>query len=314
MIAIERRFRPGGMKLLCGRLLGTALIVLLGAETVAVADPWLWQSDMVTPFRLQMLVAAVTLALLTIMFRRRSLYVLAAAVLVGNLAPIAERLMVRHTLPARAQGRAVSIVFANVLCDNRAFDRVPAMVRAQGPDLFIASETTPEWMAHLDTLKDRYPYRFYAGPGIFGIAAFARRPFAARVLRIGRHKMPLGRLEFDDMVVLVAHPQPPARYGLATENRAYLETLARLAKASTKPVIVAGDLNATLWSHSLAPLLRIGMQWPAGSGLSYSWPAGQPYMMIQIDHILTRGAVAGTWRALPDIGSDHFPVRADLIF
>src|SRR3982751_3829180 len=123
------------------------------------------------------------------------------------------------------------------------------MVRTQGPDLFVASETTPEWITHLDTLKDRYPYRFYAGPGIFGIAAYARRPFVAQVFRIGRHRMPLGRLEFDDMVVLVAHPQPPTRRGLAVENRAYLETLARLAHASTKPVILAGDLNATLWSN-----------------------------------------------------------------
>lgn len=269
---------------------------------------------MVTPFRLQMLLVAVALALLTMMFRQRGLYALAAVVLVGDLGPTAERLMARHTLPTRAKGRAVSVLFSNVLCDNRQFDSVPAMVRTQAPDLFIASETTPEWMTHLDTLKDRYPYRFYAGPGIFGIAAYSRRPFVAQVLRIGRHQMPLGRLEFDDMVVLVAHPQPPARRGLTAENRAYLETLARLAQASTKPVILAGDLNATLWSHSLEPLIEIGMQWPAGSGLSYSWPVGKAYMMIQIDQILTRGAVAGTWRVLPAVGSDHFPVRADLVF
>ena len=314
MAEIEQRFRPEDRQRLARWMLGAALITLCGAEATALADRWLWQSDMVTPFRLQMLVAAMALALLTIMFRRRSLYVFAAIALVGDLGPIAERLMVRHTLPARAQGHAGSVVFANVLCDNRAFDRVPAMVRGQAPDLFIASETTPEWMTHLDALKDRYRYRFYAGPGIFGIAAFARRPFTARVFRIGPHQMPLARLEFDDMVVLVAHPQPPARRGLATENRAYLEALARLAQTSTKPVILAGDLNATLWSHSLEPLIRIGMQWPAGSGLTYSWPVGQPYMMIQIDQILTRGAVAGIWRVLPDIGSDHFPVRADLVF
>ena len=302
------------MRRLLAWMLGVALIALFGSEVVALASQWLWQSDMITPFRLQMFLGAVALALLTIPFRRPSLYALAAVVLIGDLGPIAQRLIVRHTLPAHAQGHAVSVVFSNVLCDNRQFDRVPAMVRAQAPDLFIASETTPEWMMHLDTLKDRYPYRFYAGPGIFGIAAYARRPFTARVLRIGRHQMPLGRLEFDDMVVFVAHPQPPTRRGLTAENRAYLETLARLVEASPKPVILAGDLNATLWSHSLTPLVRIGVQWPAGSGLTYSWPVGKPYMMVQIDQILTRGAVAGTWRVLPAVGSDHFPVRADLVF
>ena len=295
-------------------MLGIALIALLGSESAALAGQWLWQGDMVAAFRLQLSVGAVVLALLTILSRRRSLQVLAVVALVGALGPIAQRLLVRQSLPAHGQGRAVSIVFANVLCDNREFDRVPDMVRAQAPDLFVASETTPEWMTHLDTLRDRYPYRFYAGPGIFGIAAYARRPFTARVFRIGRHQMPLGRLEFDDMVVLVAHPQPPARRGLTAENRAYLETLARLALASPKPVILAGDLNATLWSHSMKPLVGIGMQWPAGSGLTDSWPVGRPYMMIQIDQILTRGAVAGSWRVLPGVGSDHFPVRADLVF
>jgi endonuclease/exonuclease/phosphatase (EEP) superfamily protein YafD len=319
MIGIKASFsnregRPKGKRPLWRWTLSAALIALIATEMVALADRWLWQSDMVTPFRLQMLLAAVALALLTMLFRRRSLYVLAAVALAGDLGPIAERLMAQHVLPARGEGRAVSVLFANVLCDNRQFDRVPALVRSEAPDLFIASETTPEWMTHLDRLKDRYPYRFYAGPGIFGIAAFARRPFVARVLRVGRHRMPLGQLEFDDMVVLVAHPQPPARRGLTAENRAYLDTLALLARASRKPVILAGDLNATIWSHSLEPLIAIGMQWPAGSGLGYSWPADKPYMMIQIDQILTRGAVAGRWRVLPAVGSDHFPVRADLVF
>lgn len=302
------------MRSLWSRVLTIALTGLLGTEIVALAGRWFWQADMITPFRLQMLLAAALLALLTVSFRQRRLHVLAAIVLIGDLGPMAQRLIVQRTLPARAPGHGTSIVFANVLCDNRHFDDVSAMVRAEAPDLFVASETTPEWVAHLDTLRDHYRYRFHAGPGIFGIAAYARRPFTAQVFRIGRHRMPLGRLDFDDMVVLVAHPQPPARAGLAAENRAYIETLTRLARASTKPVILAGDLNATLWSYSMRPLIRIGMQWPAGSGLTYSWPAGRPYMMIQIDQILTRGAVAGRWRVLPTVGSDHFPVRADLVF
>ncbi|HKX63945.1 MAG TPA: endonuclease/exonuclease/phosphatase family protein, partial [Rhizomicrobium sp.] len=272
------------------------------------------QSDMVAPFRLHLTLAAIALSLLIVPFRQHWLFALAALALAGTLGPVAERMIARRTLPAHAPGRAVSVVSANVLCDNRQFDRVLAMARVEAPDLFIATETTPEWIAHLDALKARYPYRFHAGPGIFGIAAYARKPFVAQVFRIGRHKMPLGRLEFDDMVVLVGHSMPPVRAGLTAENREYLEALARLAEASSKPVILAGDLNATLWSHNMTPLLRAEMQWPSGSGLTYTWPVGRPHMAIQIDHILTRGAVAGAWRVLPGVGSDHYPVRADLVF
>jgi endonuclease/exonuclease/phosphatase (EEP) superfamily protein YafD len=295
-------------------VLGLALMALLGAEVVALTGSWLWQGDMITPFRLQMLAAGAGLGLLTIPLRRRALYGLVILVLCTNLVPMAPRLLERHSLPAHAKGHAISVVFANVLCDNRQFNRIPAMVRTEMPDVFVASETTPEWMAHLDGLKDRYPYRFYAGPGIFGIAAYARRPFTAQVFRIGRHQMPLGRLEFDNLVVLIAHPQPPARLGLAAENQAYLRALANLAQTAAKPVVVAGDLNATLWSHSLKPLIQADLQWPAGSGMAYSWPVGKPQMAIQIDHILTTHAVAGHYRVLPPDGSDHFPVRADLVF
>jgi endonuclease/exonuclease/phosphatase (EEP) superfamily protein YafD len=36
-------------------------------------------------------------------------------------------------------------------------------------------------------------------------------------------------------------------------------------------------------------------------------------MAIQIDQVLTRGMTAGNYRTLGDIGSDHYPVRVDLV-
>ncbi|MDF2983233.1 MAG: Endonuclease/exonuclease/phosphatase, partial [Devosia sp.] len=53
--------------------------------------------------------------------------------------------------------------------------------------------------------------------------------------------------------------------------------------------------------------------WPANSGLAYTWPAAKPWMAIQIDQVLTRGMTAGSFRTLGDVGSDHYPVRADLV-
>ena len=36
-------------------------------------------------------------------------------------------------------------------------------------------------------------------------------------------------------------------------------------------------------------------------------------MAIQIDHVLSLGMKAGRYRVLSDIGSDHYPVRAELV-
>ena len=36
-------------------------------------------------------------------------------------------------------------------------------------------------------------------------------------------------------------------------------------------------------------------------------------MAVQIDHVLTRGIKAGRYEVLGDVGSDHYPVRAELV-
>jgi len=64
----------------------------------------------------------------------------------------------------------------------------------------------------------------------------------------------------------------------------------------------------------LAPLLAQKVQWPQGAGLAYSWPSDKAWMAIQIDHIFTKGARAGDYFVLEELGYDHYPVRADLVF
>lgn len=98
------------MRRLWGGLLGLVMIALIGAECVGLFGQWLWQGDMITPFRLQMAVAAVALGLLTLPLRKRRLYMLATICLVANLAPMAERLIVRHSLPPNGDG-AISVSF-----------------------------------------------------------------------------------------------------------------------------------------------------------------------------------------------------------
>lgn len=274
-----------------------------------------WPGDMITPFRLYLLVLSVAGLIMALPFRRRWLIALGATVLAANALPVATRLIERRGLPASATGTPLSLLFSNVLCDNRHFDRVIALARNQNTDLFAAAETTPEWLDHLRTLHDLYPYSFTPdGLGNFGVALFAKQPFTAEVYRIGRYRMALARADFGDHIVYVAHPMPPANEDLAEDNRVYIEDLAARVAMETKPVIVAGDLNATLWSHDMASLVQQKMQWPKGSGMAYSWPASRSLLHIQIDQVLTTHARAGTYRVLPDVGSDHFPVRAEIWF
>ncbi len=290
-------------------LTGGLMISLMGLLSFAA-----WQGDMITPFRLQLLLCAVTAFGLSFYLRDKRLSILAAVTLASALIPVAVRLCDLRRLPAASAGdQSLSLISTNVLCDNRHYDRVLAMVEREHPDVLVAVETSPAWIKGLRPLETHYRYTLTPDIGIFGISVYARQAFTARMDRIGRARMPLAELHFKDFTLFVVHPMPPGSQKLVTENRLYLNILSERIRATQGRIIIAGDFNATPWSHSLSPLIATGAEWPHGSGLAYTWPTNRPGMAIQIDHILTRGAKAGSYRVLAPVGSDHFPVRADLV-
>jgi vancomycin resistance protein VanJ len=273
-----------------------------------------WPGDMLSPFRMQFLVLSLVALGATLMLKQRWLIGLALVVATMNLVPIAWRTLNRPVLPAESPGKPVSLVFSNVLTGNPEHAKVIALVEAEAPDIFAAAETSPEWIEALEALRDRYPYRYGPDLGIFGVAIYAQRPFTAEVFELGARGMVAARADFGDFVLYVAHPMPPANSTLTVDNRVYLDALAARIAAETKPVVLAGDLNATLWSGSLDSLIANRMQWPSGSGMTHTWPEGRPWLAIQIDHVLTKGVKAGRFKVLTAVGSDHLPVRTDLVF
>lgn len=294
------------------RLLTVACIGALIASLLAFLPQW--PGDMFAPFRIQLFILGLVMLCASLVQRKKWLVAASAAIAVLSIAPVVFRLAERQGLPASGHGRPVSIVSMNVLYFNSDYGRAPELALDQNSDVVTVFETTPEWLANLNVLDRRYPYR-YSPPGLktSGISLHAKAPFRAQIYKIGSRKAPLVKAEFDGYVVLAAHPYPPATPRLTEDLRLYVETVERLAKQQSKPVILAGDLNATLWSPSVAPLMRSRWQWPQGSGLTYTWPSFAPPLAIQIDHILTQGAQAGRFRVLTPVGSDHMPVRADLI-
>ncbi len=121
--------------------------------------PVLWQGEMINPFRPQILVATLTALAASILLRDKLLVNLAIVVMTLNALPMGGRFITMQRLPAPA-GEAhnrISIVSANVLCDNREFERVMTMVRRENPDIFVAVETSPPWLDGLKPLKPLYP-------------------------------------------------------------------------------------------------------------------------------------------------------------
>jgi endonuclease/exonuclease/phosphatase (EEP) superfamily protein YafD len=78
---------------------------------------------------------------------------------------------------------------------------------------------------------------------------------------------------------------------------------------------VVGDLNVTPWSPTFRDLLQAPglVDTARGRGLRGTWPVCLPGMRIPIDHCLVSGDLQVLDRQVgPGVGSDHFPVMADL--
>jgi vancomycin resistance protein VanJ len=71
-------------------------------------------------------------------------------------------------------------------------------------------------------------------------------------------------------------------------------------------VIVAGDLNTVLADDAVAPLTNL-VTAPT-TGFEFTYPEAFP--VVQIDHVLARGATVTEVRTLPATPSDHLPVIA----
>ena len=88
------------------------------------------------------------------------------------------------------------------------------------------------------------------------------------------------------------------------------------------PTIVAGDFNAGPRTPIVAALRNAGFEEAfegAGAGLGLSFPVFLRYRalplppLVRIDHVWVRGLEPLDARLLPDVGSDHLPLRVRLV-
>ncbi|MFI9487286.1 endonuclease/exonuclease/phosphatase family protein [Promicromonospora sp. NPDC052451] len=118
------------------------------------------------------------------------------------------------------------------------------------------------------------------------------------------------RREDAAVTLFVAH-LPSVRFGsggfeTGLRNASALQLADAVAAEENETVLVAGDLNAVLADDAIAPLTNLVTAPTTGFELTY--PATFP--VVQIDHVLARGATVTETRALPRTPSDHLPILA----
>ena len=294
------------------RLLSALIVLLMLGSIAGLGAGAHWFLDLFNHFRIQALLGSLVLLGASCAIDRRHLRVVGMLVLL-NAALVGWRLYQTMPMQLASKHAPLTIVASNVLGMNTRYDAVLEMVAREQPEVLVITEATHRWVKNLDSLHAAYPYRFiHSRDDNFGIAIYAKRPFEGTVRDIGHIRVPLVVADFDGFRLIAAHPVPPMDGFTAYENRHYLEAVARFAQMYDGAVVVAGDLNATLWSNALAPLLEAGLKRTAPFGLAYTWPSAMLPLAIQIDHFLVKGMAAQDFRVLENVGSDHFPIAVSV--
>ena len=217
--------------------------------------------------------------------------------------------------------RSLTLLHANVLQTNREHMAVLDLVKLVDADVVLLVETGPEWEAVLAPIAPRYPFRAAETvPNTYGMILLSKLPMQAVV----RHRLQPAvpsidarlRLRGGDIVDLYAvHPEPPIPGNDSGQRDAELVLVGRDIRARGRAAIVIGDLNDVAWSRTSRLFGEISeMGDPrVGRGLYPTFNARIPFLRWPLDHLfVTPHFDLVAIDRLPDVGSDHFPMRFKL--
>ena len=226
----------------------------------------------------------------------------------------------------RRRARRLRLVVSNVLMSNRDVERWKRVVLAEEPDVIAAVEADAWWAEALRALEADYPHRVeQAQDDTYGMVVYARLPLGeAEVRRVVEPEVPSVWAEValpdgPPVRLIVLHPRPP-RPDIRQDSDfrdAELVLVAREIAGAEGPVVVAGDLNDVAWSDTTRLFQKLsGLLDPRrGRGLFATFNARYRLLRYPLDHVFhSDDLTLVDLRVLDPVGSDHFPILADLAY
>jgi endonuclease/exonuclease/phosphatase (EEP) superfamily protein YafD len=220
--------------------------------------------------------------------------------------------------PVDLQQPVYRLLQANLRYDNRDPGLFLSLVGRMQPDVITLNEVSTLWEEKLRLLEPAYPYSIACRPqgGAWAVAILSRRPFAAaEAPRCDqRGAFAVGVFSFGGRPITVATmhlgwPWPFEQAWQVGGLTPYLQSIG-------EPAILAGDMNAVPWSHTVARVAEAGsftlMPSPGATWLSLGLPRVLAGAGLPIDQVFAKGGVRiHAIRTLEDIASDHLPVLVE---
>ncbi len=211
----------------------------------------------------------------------------------------------------------IKLLHVNVFSQNDQYDRLFDLVDAERPDVIFLQEVSKEWQDATLRLHENYPYNYVeAREGNFGIAMFSRVALDS-VAHVDSPPLDyptiVATMTVNDaaLTLINTHPTVPVSRLQYEARNEQLRSIAALANQAAGPVILTGDLNASVWGRAYRNLEEItGLRnTRRGFGILPTWPTFLPFAMIPIDHALVSDSIGVVaTRTGAHIGSDHLPL------
>jgi endonuclease/exonuclease/phosphatase (EEP) superfamily protein YafD len=215
-------------------------------------------------------------------------------------------------------GPVHSLLFFNMRFDNPHPELVTDLIAATDADIVLLTEYSRMWEPRLASLNRNYPYFFHCPEWrrSGGTVMFSKFPIEADN-RYCHDYAALGYVTANIGGVPVTIASAHMRWPWPASGPRQLDAIAPALGRIGENALMAGDFNATVWSHHMHRLAQLGGL-TLYAGLGPTWILeGVPvwlarYGGLPIDNVLSKGAVRiVSARTLEPAGSDHLPVLVE---
>ena len=215
-----------------------------------------------------------------------------------------------------------SVGVVNLLTSNKNYEKVRSELLDKDVDILVILEIDDIWSSKLHDVKSNYDFTYeLSREDNFGIALYSKIPIKSlQKVNAGTLDVPIisAVCDFDghEVEILGVHTTPPMSSEYFKNSSKMLENIAEYVKNSERDVIIAGDFNTTFFSNNYKNFLKVSDLKDGSSILKGSWSAHHlPCMRISLDHIfIPKNYKFKKFELGKNIGSDHFPVFAEISF
>ncbi|WP_373058271.1 endonuclease/exonuclease/phosphatase family protein [Zunongwangia sp. H14] len=218
-----------------------------------------------------------------------------------------------------SKANTIRFFAANVLQKNKNSKLLIEELKKENPDMVLLTETNSKWKSELAEVTSKFPYKVEAPlNNTYGMLLYSRLKLKdPKVHYLIDDSIPsihsIVQLDSGKEIQLYAiHPTPPMpqHNPSSTDRDAEMMMIAKRARESKLPVIVAGDFNDVAWSGTTGLFKKVGglLDIRVGRGFYNTFNAGSNILRWPLDHFF----VSEEFRlvkcqAMAGIDSDHFP-------